>query len=345
MTRIKEPEVTDMGRIKTILIFLCFILIVFCRSETSDSEVDNPCRQEPCYEGPFDPPWVDGLTFIGPRGEQWTHDNRVLETDHFLVFSDSSSDEAKIRFGEACEASLVWIMEFWRINESSELGILGRDSKLNVYSTRSRGMRSEEAFENGFVMYGFDSGVYLNMSREQQENRHRVFTHECTHVTQFLLGGDYRWVHTWMTEGLAEYVSGGVFAPVDTVEALDSWLAEENHGNPVSIDRFEEIPLPYNQSWQYYPMFHLAFRYLLDPGGLNRTPQDIRYLFRLLQERESFPDAFEAAMGISLTWYEENFFTLIRDFLENNPPARSSRKLSNPPVTDFERTGRSGSVL
>lgn len=304
-------------------IIAVFLFWFSCSQSVTDSGFDNSCGQEPCYEGPFEPPWVSGLTFIGPMAQQWTHDNRVLETNNFLVFSDSSSDEAKIRYGEQCEASLVIIMNFWEIKESSELGIVDFETKLNVYSVRSRGIRSEEAFENGFVTYGFDSGVYLNMSEERKINRHRVFTHEATHVTQFLLGGYYSRVNTWMTEGLAEYVSGGVLTPIVTSAALEEWINGEDHINPIDIYRFEEIPLPYNQTWQYYPMFHLAFRYLLDRHGLGRTSLDIRDLFSRLKSGTDFAQAFEASMGISLDYYRDNFFDLMREFLKKIPSMES----------------------
>jgi len=127
-----------------------------------------------------------------------------------------------------------------------------------------------------YVVYGFDSGVYLNSSEERKQEKHKVFTHEATHVTQFLLGGHYSRVYTWMTEGLAEYVSGGVITPIETSAALEERIAGENHINPINIDRFEEIPLPYNQTWQYYPMFHLAFRYLLHPEGFGKTSLGLR---------------------------------------------------------------------
>lgn len=295
---------------------LILLLLFSCNSGDSGSNtVDNICGQEPCYEGPFDPPWKDAhLEGIELNFDiNLTHDNRVLETDHFLVFSDASSDEAKIHMGETAETALNLIRDLFQIN-APDLGILDLSTKIRVYSQRRDSSCGSSAYFSGFLAPAYDGS-----NPSCIEFIPFIVKHELTHVVQFRLGGLYTEVWAWFTEGLAETVSGGVYPPVTCWQEVDEWRQDPDHVNPVSIQTLDQIPDYDTIDWlrreQYYPIFGLAVRYLVDPKGLGKTLIDVKNMFRDIGRGMSFPQAFETHMGMSLAYYEEHFYALMEAYL------------------------------
>ena len=65
-------------------------------------------------------------------------------------------------------------------------------------------------------------------------------------------------------------------------------------------------------------MFHLAVEYMMDADGLGKSPQDARDLFLDMGEGATFSSAFENRMGIPLRDYEEQFFDLMNDYLDED---------------------------
>jgi len=59
----------------------------------------------------------------------------------------------------------------------------------------------------------------------------------------------------------------------------------------------------------------LAVRYLLDKKGQRKTVSDVKRMYEALKNGDSFNDAFENNMGISVDYYEKHFFELIFNFL------------------------------
>ena len=305
-----------MKRIFYIFILLILLLLTYCGTGDSGTDtIDNICGQEPCYEGPFQLPWISayhyGLVYVSPDDTEWTHDNRVLESQNFLVFSDESSDQAKIRMKNTAEAGMVMIQDYFDIN-SQDLGIVDLESKIQIYSACWPGKGNPRAGRNGFVVHAYDSSVYLN-SEYTQEHQTDTVEHECTHVVQFKLGGLYIRVWAWFTEGVAETVSGGVYTPISCWPEVVEWRQDTNHVNPVSIEQLAQIPQ--NVWGEHYPLFGLAFRYLLDPNGHNRTVEDLKAMFVDIRAGMNFEQAFEIHMGMSLDYYEEYFWALMQAYL------------------------------
>jgi len=276
---------------------------------------DNICGQEPCYEGPYEAPWVSayhvGLEYLSPDDTSWTHDNRVLTSQNFLILSDASSDQAKIRMKNTAEAALIMIKEWFRI-DSLDLGIVDLESKIQIYSACWENKGGPRAGRRGFVVYAYDSQIYLN-SEWTQVHQTDTVEHECTHVVQFKLGGLFSRVWAWFTEGLAETVSGGVLTPISCWPEVVEWRQDPDHVNPISIQRLEQIP---ENVWgQHYPLFALAFRYLLDPRGQNRTIEDLKAMFADIGHGMGFEEAFELHMGLTLAHYESNFWAWMQAYL------------------------------
>lgn len=299
-------------------LFVIILIILFsCSScdSINDNGIDNICGQEPCYEGPFDPPWVDAhMEGIELNLDiNLTHDNRVLETDHFLVFSDASSDEAKIQMGETAETALNLIRDLFQIG-APDLGILDLSTKIRAYSKRRDDSCGSSAYFNGFLAPAYDVS-----NPSCIELIPFIVKHELTHVVQFRLGGFYTQVWAWFTEGLAETVSGGVYPPIICWQEVDEWRQDPGHVNPITIQYLEQIPDYNTIGWlrreQYYPVFGVAVRYLVDPKGQGRTLIDVRNMFSDIGNGVDFATAFETHMGMSLEYYEENFYNLIQAFL------------------------------
>jgi len=306
----------DPPWIHVFFIIFIFIYLTSCQSRDS-GPIDNLCGQEPCYEGPFDPPWVSAY-HAGLRldfDEDLTHDNRVLETDNFLIFSDASDDWAKIRMGQTAEAALVLIKDLFEVS-SEDLGIRDLSSKIRVYSARRNpGRLGPRSFYNGFIMWAYDSYTYAT-----PELIPDITEHECTHVVQFRLGGAFSRVWAWFCEGLAEHVSnGGPYKVIRCWQEVDDWRQAPGHVNPISIQYLEQIPDYDRIDWQrreeYYPIFGVAVRYLTDPGGHGKTPVDIKNLFIDIGHGLDFGAAFRNHIGMSLEYYQDHFYALMQAFL------------------------------
>jgi hypothetical protein len=253
-------------------------------------------------------------------GEVLPHDNLILETPHFLTFSDASSMDVKVAYAAMAEESLLEIMDAFGIPEVEDLGIDPADAstKITIYSNRSLDQR-QLAFPLGFILYGMDSPAF---SRSMGSFR-RVIKHETMHVFQWLVGLTEKtsvgqpWPDVWFTEGIAEYISGGAFRPITTLWHLESWRAQPYHDNPIAIHDWSDFPDPIEAAGggSYYPMFGLAVRYLLDERGHGKTYADVLSMFRELIETQNFAYTFERHMGISLRDYEGDFFGLVTAFL------------------------------
>lgn len=304
-----------------IIYLLILLLLSSCTTGSDDSNTgcENICCQEPCYEGPFEPPWIAGhgygLEFIDQYGNSLTYDNRVLETENVLTFSDASSDQVKIEYARMTEVSFAEIKEIFDIKTSAELGIRDRITRLRIYSNCNK-IHRQAALESGFVLYSLDSSEWGNRPETDPDFYswyQRMVKHETMHVVQFKLGGVYARVWAWYTEGIAEHISGGAFTPISCWPEVVEWRQDPDHANPVSVERLDQIP---ENTWgEHYPLFGLAVRYLLDPAGKGRTIQDLKAMFVDIGEGMDFVEAFELHMGINLDLYEARFWELMQAYL------------------------------
>ena len=178
------------------------------------------------------------------------------------------------------------------------------------------------AFPYGFLLFGKDSETFANWPEKMKPRFDKEVKHETMHVMQFLLGvlpNDEFPRHEpdkWFNEGIAEYVSGGFFIPVHTKEELAQWRLDPYHINPIGIQEWSDLPGPMERVGEYYPLFHLAVKYLLDERGMGKKLSDVKNMFSLLAENETdFSEAFEIHMGISLSEFKESFFERMSTYL------------------------------
>ncbi len=320
--------------LKAFILIQLLLLLISCQQPAPGIEgVDNICGQNPCHIGPFDPPWLSGIsqgTFDAVKlsGIQYfsrlSHDNRVYESANFLIFSDASDDWAKIRLSEIAEQVFTQLKQIFAVPNSDVLGIVDRDSKMTIYSGRHVTPMGF-ALRYGYLVPALDS-PHLDQDRNGlliEENYYSYILHESTHVMQFLLLGEAPLgagsaVAVWFTEGIAEYISGGrpdtIFDPITSLAEFQQWFSPDEHVNPISIHFWHDFPVADNRTAEYYPMFGVAFRYLIE--GLGKTYLDVKSMYRDIASSRNFRESFEKYMGISVVYFEENFYDLLYDFFQ-----------------------------
>lgn len=268
--------------------------------------------------------WISGVPFI-TETEEIPHDNRIFESKHFLVFSDASSDEVRIRYSVIAEQGFSELLEAFEIESGESLGIVDKSSKMTIYANRYRDIL-QQSFRYGFILYSEDSPTFLRWPRKIRERFRNEVKHETMHVLQYLLGVTYHrlsaaeMLETWIIEGLAEYVSGGAHPPITSLEEVTAWRLVEDHTNPISVHRWIDYPVPHERVSEYYPMFGLAVKYLLDPLGHGKTLLDMKAMLLELARGGTFcTEAFERYFGMTIEYYEDHFFDLISDYLRTQP--------------------------
>jgi len=268
--------------------------------------------------------WISGIPFR-IESETISHDDRILESNNFLTFSDASSDDVKVIYSKMAEDAFYEIKQAFEIQSSEEIGVFSNDrsTKITIFSNKNL-THDSFAFSVGFILYGLDSPFFSSWwggdTTRLREWYRREVKHETMHVVERLLGLDWgpawiSWPEFWFSEGIAEYISGGSFSPIENMDQVNTWLQNPEHINPISIRQSTDAPVPNSRIGEYYPMFGLAVRYLLDENGLGKTFLDVKAMYLDMLNTESFRTSFETYMGITVEYYEENFFDLITDFL------------------------------
>lgn len=265
----------------------------------------------------FDMQWTSGHRFPSLFGQYVAHDDRILETSHYLIFSDESSDDAKVRFAKVAEETLYEVFDAFNISESSELGILQDypDTKPRLFSNVNTSFPyGGFAFRTGYVYFAFDCEQYASSPYLREGYRADVH-HETVHVLSFLCGLDNLpnlWPDVWFSEGIAVYISNNRPPPANLAE-LEDWRNIPANDNPIKVHEWEDLP---SGGRRYYHMFGLAVEYLLSEDGHGKTTTDVLDMYRWMHDtEEGFARAFELHMGMSLHYYEDNYWDLITAWL------------------------------
>jgi len=108
-------------------------------------------------------------------------------------------------------------------------------------------------------------------------------------------------------------MSSGVYPPVTCWPEVVEWREDPEHVNPITIEVLSQ--LSGTVAAEHYPLFHLAFRYLVDPKGLGRTLLEVKALFADIRDGIDFSEALENRLGMNRDYYEEKFWSLMKAFL------------------------------
>lgn len=265
--------------------------------------------------------WTANISFPWIFGERIMHDNRILETNHFLIYSDESSDDAKIRFAKIAEERMFEVFKAFNVQSGEELGIIEseQNTKLKLYSNvNTQFPYGGFAFRTGYVYYALDSDTYLHGSQGFKDIYELDIKHESVHTIQFLTGLDNLpnlWPDVWFSEGIAVFISKNR-SPITTLSELNEWRNYTANDNPIKVHEWSDYP---SQGRSYYQMFGMAVSYLLQESGHGKTTSDVLEMFRYMAEsKDGFSAAFEEYMGMSLQYYEDNFWELITKYITSN---------------------------
>jgi len=174
------------------------------------------------------------------------------------------------------------------------------------------------AYYGGVMIYSLDNPRRASAGNTQLQVYRGVVKHELMHAIQFLLQGsdDPNLADAWLTEGIAEYVSGGTAGgSIHDLARLDSLIDKYGALNPIAMHQYHYPDVELIAYNYYYPMFELAVTYLVDPSGAGGAKSSIRDIFLDVGKGIPFPTAFEDRLGIGLAKYEDQFFDRIRAFL------------------------------
>ncbi|MHC4780809.1 MAG: hypothetical protein ACYTFG_19740, partial [Planctomycetota bacterium] len=191
--------------------------------------------------------------------------------------------------------------------------------KIHIYAYKDRFPQEwgGQAYYAGFLIFSPDHKQRTKAGHTETENYTAVVEHELVHVMGMLVRGGFRYVHTWFSEGLAELVSGGTAGGVieDRVK-FEGLLATYGEINPIATHTSQYPDVEMIGFHYFYPMFQLTFRYLTDTDGWGRSLQDARDVWVDMSEGIDFPTAFENRFGLSEGGFEDQFFELIRAYLD-----------------------------
>lgn len=246
------------------------------------------------------------------------HDCDPYTAGHFTIYSDGASQSSKATLAGLAEEVFSDLTEEWGIGSDQELRFTPGYTYY-VYAHRRTIPAASEAYRNGFLTVAVDYGPPPGIYQRDPSGYLYVLKHELTHVFQFTLTdcpsnqACPTWLDVWFREGQAVVTGGGFQRP--TLQTLNQWRTDPDHINPIRISRWTDFPNE-DRGGEYYSIFALTYAWLVDPAeGHGATIQDMKDMFQYMAEGDSFHDAFERALGISVAYLEENFFPLMEAYL------------------------------
>jgi len=150
--------------------------------------------------------------------------------------------------------------------------------------------------------------------------------HEMAHVFEFLLIGEYAYRQSntvWMREGFGNY--GARNHAIQTLEDMNNWRSERSSlpggGNPIAIRVWADFPQDVldaggGATTQWYRMFELSVRYLLDPEGHGKTIQDLKNYYDDLCNGIPYHIAFESNFDLNMDDFQVNYWSLMEAYLQ-----------------------------
>jgi hypothetical protein len=250
-------------------------------------------------------------------GFHWPHDGNPYESGNVIVYSDAASLEARRTLAEIAEGLWATLVVDFEIDPATMFKWPPGQTKLHIYAYRDHFVDwfGGKGYYGGLLMYSLDHPI----RNTELGGYTRVVTHELMHATEGLLKGteNPKIVDVWLTEGIAEFVSGGTShsGNITSLAMLDSLVAVHGEINPIAMHYYEDFPY-LGLGYEYlYAMFELSVRYLLDADGLAVPKSRVRDALLDAGEGALFTASFEEKFGIGLQQYEDEFWDRIRAFL------------------------------
>ena len=256
-------------------------------------------------------------------GDDFPHDGKPLETEHFLIYSDGAVDSAKQVAGDLAEESLAYVMDRLGLQNDDLFIIPSYQTKIDILLLKLVNLNGAFGYYAGFIVISPDHPSF-NVLPALPSWYRQVFRHELTHVVEFLLrGNDIPWTRIWFREGIAQYISGPWDDRIITIADFNACIAANAgpdwDGNPIHIRKFVDWPPGYQNPAamaRAYPLFELAVRYLVDPSGYGASMGDVtQLLIDIGADGVYFPTVFEQNFGMTEEQFEAEFFDLMNGYL------------------------------
>jgi hypothetical protein len=291
------------------LILFSFLFFLSCQPKTDDPEDDH----YRCAAGQ----WAQDTS------NWYTYGHDPFYSEHFTVYSDGSTNSAKQQLAQLAEEIFGELLEELHVRDIADELQFIPGYTYYIYAEKYLKEIKSMGYRNGFFVPAIDCVTLPGIANDLVEYRY-LSKHEMIHTFQFTLtncpGTDYCpfWLDFWFREGQATVLSGHTHVMISTLAAFREWISAQGHVNPISIHRWQDFPDPDKIS-EYYPMFALAYRYLTDSkDGRGATLEDIRNLFCFLKDGEKFTAAFAKVFRMTLADFEENFQTLMEEYLRHS---------------------------
>jgi hypothetical protein len=246
----------------------------------------------------------------------WRHDCQPYVSNHFTVYSDGSSTEAKDTLARLAEDVFSDLANEFGIASEADLGFTPGYTYY-IYAQKNISPKVAEGYRHGFLIAAVDSPE--RPTQRNPEGYRYLMRHELMHVFQFSLidcpgNADWPyWLDIWFSEGQAVVVGGMYTRP--TLQQFHAWFSDPTHINPVRIQRRPDLP-DIDRLGEYYQMFALTYAYLVDTtSGHGASVADLRSLFQYMKDGDTFHDAFQRALGISVSYLEENYMDIMEEYL------------------------------
>lgn len=250
----------------------------------------------------------------------WSHDGEPYQTTYCTVYSDAAGNEMKSDMGEIADESFYKIMQLFTFQNPADFRYPPGYSNIEIYLNINHTENINWAYWGGFIITIKSdeiSGPWIDYT---------LYTtrHELTHVFEFLIEGkEVLGTDFWFREGMAVHtgcLESSIFNTIETLNELELWISENQNspgkGNPVAVHQYSDLPVGADLD-KYYRVFELALRYILDDKGFGKSYKDIKNLFYEIRNGTPFTSAFQKNLGISLKYYENNFYDLMAAYLSD----------------------------
>ncbi len=283
-----------------------------------------------CQTG-IDPP-TEALWYLKCEAGRWAADTYFLYAyrhdcdpyygEHFTVYSDGSGTEAKKILADLAEEIISELIREFLVQSIEDELQFSPGYTYYIYAQKHIKNIKAMGYRNGFFIAAVDCIKDPGAYYDNPAGYRYVAKHELTHVFQLTLTNwtrqHYIELDVWFREGQANHIAGvREEHRVTTLAEYYEWISDPSRVNPISIHNWSDFPDP-NEYPIYFRIFPLPYAYLVDSEyGYGITMNDIRELFRLIKEGDTFAEAFPKVIGVTLSYFEENFYDLMEEYLTN----------------------------
>jgi len=253
-------------------------------------------------------------------GFEWPHDGNPLVSDNFVIYSDGAGEDARQALAQLAEETLSDIKIQFAIDNNDIFLFPPGQEKIDIYAYKNRYPSDWGGwgYYGGLLIFSLDHPERTSFGHTEPEIYNPTLKHEIMHVVESLLkaSNDPNLVDVWLTEGLAEAVSGGTAGgSITDLQKFTELRNQYGSLNPIAMHRYEYPDVELIAYYYYYPMFQLAVEYLVDANGYGGTINDVKNLLMDVRNGVPFPTAFQNRFGMSLSEYESQFFDRMTAYL------------------------------